>query len=342
MEKQIISDKIELVGENMKLDLLKALYQKYNLPETDYQLAVALLEDADSFWEKSSLDEITTVQLDELIEYWVKSERNTVPNFIVLMRYFKLIKRNDLFIHLTKYTGGLDVIENILETMKQEVGEEPTNEFARETAIPPLGTHPAEMPKFTSQFMIRLERKFDGKQLRKILAGNNHGIPAQAFVKEKEYYAKVENLEAYLKDLHQRKVAELQDYCNRNEVWFEQKITQEVVDFVASDQEILSAVLKNDKLYAKKIPYDIISYLHAKNKEEKAYYSCHCPFAREAVKDKKTTISPNWCYCSAGFEKYPFEVLFGKKLPIKVLHSILKGNLDCRFEISLVGIDYKK
>ncbi len=326
----------------MKLELLKALYERHHLSETDYEVAVTLLEEADSFWEQCSLDDISISELDELIAYWVESGKNTVPNFIVLMRYFRVIKRNDLFIHLTKYTGGLDVIENILQTMEQEVGKETTEEFAKEITIPILGIHPTKMPKFTSFFMNRLEKKFDVNRLRKILAGNNHGIPAQAFAKEKEYYAKAESLEAYLKDLHQRKVAELQDYCNRNEVWFEQRITQEVVDFVASDQELLSAVLKNNKLYMKKIPYDIVSYLTAKTKEERAYYSCHCPFAREAVKDKKTSISPNWCYCSAGFEKYPFEILFGKKLPIKVLHSILQGDSDCRFEISLLGIDYKK
>jgi len=326
----------------MKLELLKALYQKYHLSETDYKIAVALLEDADSFWEQSSLDDMTMTELDELISYWVKSKKNTVPNFIVLMRYVKLIKRHDLFIHLTKYTGGLDVIENILESMKLEAGDEAADAFKKDLSIPILGTPPWEMPKFTSQFMTHLEKKFDGNRLRTILAGNNHGIPVQAFAKEKEYYAKASSLEVYLKELHQRKVAELQDYCNRNEVWFEQKITQEVVDFVASDQEMLSAVLKNDRLYLKKIPYDIIGYLHAKNKDEKAYYSCHCPFAREAIKDKKTTISPNWCYCSAGFEKYSFEILFGKKLPIKVLHSVLKGDSNCRFEISLAEIDDEK
>ncbi len=93
---------------------------------------------------------------------------------------------------------------------------------------------------------------------------------------EKEFYENSESLDEYLKERHKRKVEELKRYCDSNRVWFEQIITQDVVDFVSSNQEILSAVRECNKLYVTKIPYDAVNYLKEDNKDKKIYYACHC------------------------------------------------------------------
>ena len=151
---------------------------------------------------------------------------------------------------------------------------------------------------------------------------------------EKEYYKKAESLDIYLKERHERKVKELQEYCDENKVWYEQVITQEVVDFVKNNQEILSAVKKENTLYVTKIPYEPDKYLKESDLILKRYYACHCSFARESILSQEE-VDFKWCYCSAGYAKFPFEVILEKELDVQVLESPLKGDKICRFAISL-------
>jgi hypothetical protein len=145
-----------------------------------------------------------------------------------------------------------------------------------------------------------------------------------------------------LKDLHERKVEELKSFEQSGRVWYEQEITKEVIEFVKNNQEIMSAVLVDDKLYITKIPYDTPKYLHAESAKEKAYYMCHCPFARESILKNNVKIDSKWCYCSAGFTKLPFDVVLDTDLKIECLNTALAGDPICRFSISLQDVSYKK
>ena len=88
-----------------------------------------------------------------------------------------------------------------------------------------------------------------------------------------------------------------------------------------------------------KIPYDIVSYLKETDKTKKRYYACHCPFVRESIltTDK---VSKNWCYCSGGFAKFPFEQVLGRELKVTLMKSVLAGDDVCRFAIE-IGTDFK-
>jgi len=46
-------------------------------------------------------------------------------------------------------------------------------------------------------------------------------------------------------------------------------------------------------------------------------------------------MSYKWCYCSGGFAKFPFEVIFDRELTVKVISSPLKGDNICRFAIDI-------
>jgi hypothetical protein len=284
-----------------------------------------------------NLDEVDDHKIDLMMDSLVKNDKNTIKNVIHLMRYYLITKRHDIYIHLTRYTGFLDVIENILTRLKERV---PAETYARITegfALPVLGTRPTVLPSYIIELMKRLTDHLDEKTIATGLAGNNHGIPETAFQSEKAAYEAAPDLETYLRDLHSRKVAELESFMEQNKVWFEQTITLSVIDFVKDNQEVLSARLIGDKLYITKIPYDTKAYLEAKTLDEKKYYGCHCPFAREAI----GKVPSLFCYCSGGFAKYPFEVIFNQTLPVTCLENILGGSTVCRFEIDLSAVDYK-
>lgn len=83
------------------------------------------------------------------------------------------------------------------------------------------------------------------------------------------------------------------------------------------------------------IPYDTKAWLDAKDPSEKLYFACHCPFVREGLKDGTLDVNKDWCYCSAGFAKYPFEVIFDRTLEVELLETPLKGDIQCRFRIKI-------
>ncbi len=325
----------------MNIAKLEEFYRRNKLSPVETEAAVRLIEKCNKMVQVD-LDAVDIAQLDEVIAGLVKAELNSVANFVVLMRYFKATGRNDLYIHLTKYTGMLGVMETIFERLKGFVGNEKEQAILKDFHFPYLGVKPEDLPKYTADFMNRLENNLEPKIVKRVLAGNNHNLSKEALLPEKVEYENSASLEEYLVSRHQRKVAELEHYAMTGEVWFEQKIDMDVVDFVRKNQEILSAVLKDDALYVTKIPYLPAEYLKTKDPLLKRYYACHCPFVRENIKEPKLKLSERFCYCSAGFAKFPFEVILDQELPVECLETALEGNEICRFRISLEGIEYKK
>lgn len=325
----------------MQINQLKDLYQRNKINNEQFDYAIHLLEAFEDVI-NTNIDDASLEALDQFIEDLVAKNEMNIAAIVVFMRYYRMIKRNDLFIHLTKYTGGLGVIESILERLEKIVGPEKCKTITSQVDIPALGTPPSRFPEFTASFIELLEKSLDANTLRRVLASNHHQIPETAFLEERTHYENAETFDQYLKELHDRKVKVLEKHLHDGTVWFEQNITQEVVDFVKSNQEVLSAVRSGDTLYITKIPYDVEAFLKADTPIEKAYHACHCPFAKESIGKNKNQISDTWCYCSAGFAKFPFDVLFNRELKATVLENAIRGDLLCRFSISLEGIDYKK
>jgi hypothetical protein len=323
----------------LNLNELKAWYLQHKLADADHALAVDL---ATRFFDTYGLplDTADEADLDRYLALLLTEGNTTVPTFRQLMRMMRFAKRNDLFVHLTKYTGGLGVLESIQKRLRQVAGTAKAEEVLNGFAIPPLGTPPAALPQASRDLMERLNRSLDPGVVHDILADNHHGIPKEAFLEEKVRYETSSSLAEYLKDAHARQVAVLEDHMKRNEVWFEQQITQEVLDFVKGNQEVLSARLERDTLFITKIPYDTKAYLEAKDPITRRYYACHCPFARESIRLEQHVVDPHWCSCSAGFHKFPYEILFDRKLKIRCLSNALEADTLCKFAIDLSDVDY--
>jgi hypothetical protein len=50
---------------------------------------------------------------------------------------------------------------------------------------------------------------------------------------------------------------------------------------------------------------------------------------------KDEHVSSLWCYCSGGFTKLFFDVLFEQDLEVELLESVLAGDASCKFAIRL-------
>jgi len=122
---------------------------------------------------------------------------------------------------------------------------------------------------------------------------------------------------------------------NEDRIWFEQKITPEVLEFVKNNQEICTGVRLDNWIYLTKIPYAPSQYLEETDSTMKRYYACHCPLVRSSFLDKKIDIPDVFCYCSAGYEKLRFDVIFEEPVEVEVIESVLKGDIRCRFAIRI-------
>lgn len=322
---------------------MRDLYKDRGITEKETDEAVNYVLCFEKYLEERKLmpESACVDDMRAYIESLIESSENTLPRFLAIARYFYLIGNHDIYIYFTSLLGGLGVMENIKDRLERMEGGEVSQKVFEKVDTIPLGTEPIDMPPYTQAVMENLLNVLPPDRYKRVLAGNNHGIPRESMVEEKQHYEESESLDAYLVGRHARKVAELQEYCDSGQVWYEQVITQEVVDYVASNQEILSAVREGNTLYVTKIPYDAVSYLKENNGKMTSYYACHCPFARESILSSNVSVHSDWCYCSGGFAKFPFEVILDRELEVEMLQSALAGDDICRFAIKLPD-DYKK
>ncbi len=323
----------------MNEQVLKDHYGKRGFSDEQTSGAIASVRELES-WLASRQHTLESAQVKDIRTYirlLIDEERNSADALLALARYFYLTGRNNIYVYFTSLLGGTGVVDSIRCRLTDLEDEKTADTLIGTLPQPPLGSDPEEFPAFTRELMERLEKNLPTQTVCRALAGNHHQIPASAFDAEKEHYKNAATMDEYLADHHRRQVADLQRHSDTNTVWYEQVITQEVVDFVAANQEIQSAVREGDTLYATKIPYDPARYLTETDPVMKRYYACHCPFVREAIKRGETDISENWCYCSGGFTKYPYDVILGQELRVELLQSALRGDPVCRFAIHLDG-----
>lgn len=325
----------------MNQELFYDNYRKFKESDESIKLCINTILKFEEFLGKF-VEESSIQDINRYSNYLIDHNLNMYNNYIHLARYYYYIDYKEHYIHMTKYFNSLGVLENIVDRISLFSDTATKTNIIKELKLPEFGRSSDDLPKSTEAFMNVLQKHLDKASCDKILAGNNHRIPPESFNSEKEYYNKSLSLKDYLSERHQRKVQELQDHLDQNKVWFEQIITKEAIDFVKNNQEILSGVLDNDKLYITKIPYDIKNFIEAKDATLKKYYACHCTFVRENIKNNTADIPKEWCNCSAGFAKFPFEVILDQPLNVSLLNTPLDGDNFCRFEIDLTDVKYKK
>ena len=319
----------------MKKNIFIDKYIAFEVPDEEIKASIKTIIDFENFITKD-IDDSSIVEIKKYLEYLISTNENSLNNIIHIARYYYYVDMREHYIHMTKYFNTFNVIETILKRIdeKESINEEFT--------LPPFGLDSELLPEETKRFMNKLKKYFTVDECKQILTGNNHNLPKESLNEEIKFYNESKSFKEYLEDRHQRKLAELTRHMYEDKIWFEQIITDEVLDFVSNNKEVLSGVIKDNKLHITKIPYDTKSYLEAESDDLKRFHACHCTFVRENLKKGKYDIDKDWCYCSAGFAKFPFEVILDQELDVKLVETPLDGGMLCRFEIDLTNVDYKK
>ena len=326
--------------EDKKLDEkgFKGFCVKRKLDKETIQANVRMVKEFEAFLKRTNqekdLDNATTTDLHSFVTYLMKNKMNTWDNFLALLRYARFINNRKVEVALLELLDGGDVLENLSDTLKQSVGESKHKEIFEGIELPPLGTSSKDKPKITKKFMERLETKLGEDKCREILLSGPHAGSKEHYLPERKKFLESKGIDDFLKKRHKEYVDELEKHMKEKTLYFTQEIDEEVLEYVRNTPTCQNGVRKGDIIYITKIPYMAKEYLREKDLKKKRYYYCHCPWVREAImSDMK--ISPNFCYCSAGFEKRPWDIIFNQPVKADLVKSVLKGDVLCKFAIHI-------
>jgi hypothetical protein len=299
---------------------------------------IRMVKEFEEFLKKKSqnkgLNNATPSDVQSFVTHLMKNKMNTWDNLLALLRYTRFINNRGAEVALLELLDGSDVLENLSNTLRQAVGESKHKEIFEGIKLPPLGTTSKDKPEVTKKFIERLEGELGEDKCRAILLSGPHANPKKYYLPERKKFLNSKGIDDFLEKRHKEYVDELEKHMKEKTLCFAQEIDEAVLEYVRNTPTCQNGVRKGDKIIVTKIPYMAKKYLHEKDLKKKRYYACHCAWVREAIKSGMK-ISPNFCYCSAGFEKRPWDVIFDQSVKADVIETVLKGDLICKFAIHI-------
>ncbi len=311
-------------------ELLKT--RKLNDEQIDASIAIA--ERFEKFLNTSgeTADGLAAWRFSKIL---IQEGQNTYENYLSLGRYGLFIKNNDVYAAILELLDGAEAQPNLYRRVGERYGDNVRDEVFAGIGISPLGLPSTDKPFDLFPVLDRLIGRIGYEATQQLLSDCMRDLPDEYFIDEREKYIKSADIDEYLRNKHQEFVHQLQKCQQEGVLFFSQEITDEVVEYVKSRLETECGVREGNLLFITKIPYNAKKYLAETDPTMQRYYACHCPWAREAIKNGNITLNAVFCNCSGGFSKKPWEVIFGKKLQVDLLESALKGDFRCRFVVHL-------
>lgn len=310
---------------------------KREFGEKTIQLYIKHVKEFEEYLKKKSkkdLNDASSNDVKGFVGDLTENRRITLDNFRALIRYSDFAGKKETVSILYGYLEGFGVPEELFKRLRETVGESESKGIFEGVDIPPLGTLPEDKPRITEKIMERLEARLDERSLKELMSSGLEVFPDEWYLPQKNMFQESGSLDDFLEKRHKEFVETLEKHSKEKTMFFAQEI-DEVIEYVRRNMEIQGGKREGEIVYETKIPYQTKKYLHEKDEKMKRYYACHCSWVREAIKSGTPKISPNFCYCSAGYHKRPFEIIFGVPVEVDVLETVLKGDLVCRFVIHI-------
>jgi len=265
----------------------------------------------------------------------IEQGNNTEENYIALVHYCRFIKNSEMFVAFLELVDGGEVGDNLYRRVGERFGAGIRDEVFAGIGVAPFGTPTPDKPAYLLPVIQRLTARVGEDACKEFLSASLRDLPDEYFLPEREKFRQASDIDAYLRQRKEAFVAELEACQREGRLFYAQEVTDEVLDFVRNDPEMGGGKREGNIIYETKIPYMTRKYLAEPDPTLKRYYACHCPWARQAVKKGDMRLAETFCYCSGGFHKKPFDVIFERPLKVQVLESVLKGDERCRFAIYL-------
>ena len=276
--------------------------------------------------------ETTAWQFSQVL---IDEGQNTYDNLLALARYGLFINNNDVYVAILELIDGAEAQPNLFKRVGELFGLAVRDEVFAGIGISALGVPPPQKPFDMFPVIDRLVAKVGYETVEQLLSACLRDLPDEYFSDDREKYRRATDIDTYLRERHQSFVEDLRKCQQEGKLFFSQEITDEVLKYVEEHPEFECGVRKGNTLYITKIPYNTKRYLAEADPTLKRFYACHCPWARQAIKNGNLQLNPVFCNCSGGFSKKTWETIYGQALKVDLLESALKGDFRCRFAIHL-------
>lgn len=304
------------------------------LSEETIQASIALAERFEAFIQsaggKPSAE--TTWAFSSLL---IREGQNTYDSLITLARYGRFMKNNEIYVAILELLDGEEAQPNLYKKVGELFGEAVRDEVFAGIGVAPLGIPNTKKPRFMFPVIERLVAKVGQKKVEKLLSACLRELPDKYYTNDRRKFLRAKDIDDYIAKRHRAFVRTLRKCQRQGELFFSQEVTDEVVEYVRQNAEIESGVRDGNILYVSKIPYNTKLFLVETDPTMKRYYACHCPWAREAIRNGGVKLNSVFCNCSGGFSKKSWEIIFRQELEVEVLESALQGDMRCRFAIRL-------
>jgi hypothetical protein len=94
-------------------------------------------------------------------------------------------------------------------------------------------------------------------------------------------------------------------------------------------------VRRGNVLHMRKNPFNPEGYASAVSPAERRKAYCHCSFVHPYLDEIPSKLSSTFCYCGTGWYRQLWEGILGQSVKIELVETLLKGNDQCTFTITL-------
>lgn len=309
-----------------------------NLSQEQAEIYISKLDKFRTFLKKQNTD-IDTIPNGEIIkysDYLVEKRSEEVLDFLrALINYANFIKKYDYIVEIIDISESYNAMDNLYQRVAEEHSKSIQEEIFKDLKIPPLGTHPEKKPEFTKIVLERLKKKIGEEKTIELLKPCLHGHPGD-LKKEREDFLRIADIDEFLRIKKQELIERLEKHQQEGTLEFAQYIDDEVIEFVKNTPEINPGIRKGEIIIEAKLPYQTKKYIQAKDNKMKGFYSCYCPWIRGAIKNgTEKEIFSHFCYCSAGYTKKYWDVIFDQPIKVEPIESPLTGGLLCKFAVHI-------
>ena len=269
------------------------------------------------------------------IETLTAAGADSYEQLLALVRYAYFSQNQPAYLAVLELLDGAEAMGNLHRRAGDVLGTAQRDELFKDLPLPTLGTSSKDKAALMRVVMERLEQTADEAVCAELFADSLRDLSEAWYEADKKRYQEIGDLDRFLAWKRQDFISTLERLRDEGQLFFNQPVTDEVIEFVRADPEVSVGVRQGNTLFVTKIPYLAQAYLHESDPQKKRYLYCHCPWARESLRQPEGPVPARFCQCSAGYHKKPWEVIFEQPLQAEVLESVLQGDLRCRFAIHL-------
>ncbi len=313
--------------------------RKIGCSENSIRYSIKVISEFENYLQHHHLDFMLLNQseIEAYLELLISEKQDDIDRLIALARYGRHHQQIPLYTTMLSLLDGGEVMGNLYQMLNDNLGESMTAAIFEGIELPTWGTDNRTKARKMGVVIERLRTTVDKDRWEPILLQCLRDLPDAMYSKQIDLFHQCKDIEEYLDRRQELFFEEMKHLNQSGQLYFGQPITNSVLLFLQNNDLISRGVIRNGKLHIVKIPYMTDTWLHVQNEEDKRYYYCHCPWARESIKTNSgiPLVSSSFCACSAGFVKKPFELIYKQKLKVDILASVLNGDDVCEFSIHL-------